>query len=256
MIHPGLIGLSALALIGMSACGGKSAQSDSASGEDSQAQNGSDSSSDSPSGGDMAALPACGWPATLDPADGSTGQCVAARTYLECQGSKGGGEGCLSSDATQCPGPDPISGETFSACKDQCNADEYAVGCGGPGPGPWPAPPAGCRGLPSGPGGGSLSCCPCGATESPDSASDALVFTDDDGGSFACASSTCDGRAQVCEHVEGGPPPGVDFYACIPIPAVCDRDVSCACVTMALRGRGANECSAAGTDLTVQIDVP
>jgi hypothetical protein len=59
---------------------------------------------------------------------------------------------------------------------------------------------------------------------SPDSASDALVVTNDDGGIFACGSAaTCDGRHQVCEHVEGGVPPGVDFYECIPIPAACDR---------------------------------
>jgi hypothetical protein len=256
MIRVDWIGLAALALIGMSACGGKSAQSGPPSGKDSQAQNGSDSSADAPSGGDMAALPACRWPAILDPVDGSTGQCVAARTVLSCQGSTGGGEGCLSDDPTRCPGPDPIVGETFSACKDQCNSDEYAVACGGPGPGPWPAPPSGCRGLPTGPGGGSLSCCRCGPTESLDSASDVLVITDDAGGSFACGSSTCDARAQVCEHVQGGAPPGVDFYACIPIPAACDHDVSCDCVTTALRGRGANQCSAAGTDVTVQIDVP
>lgn len=86
---------------------------------------------------------------------------------------------------------------------------------------------------------------------------DALVVTNEDGGIFLCGSAlTCDGRSQVCEHVQGGPPPGVDFYECIPIPAACDSEVSCACVTAALRGRGAGACSAAGNHLTVQIDVP
>jgi hypothetical protein len=246
MIHRGSMGLVAFALIWMSACGGKAAQTDSTS---AGSQNG---------GVATASLPACSWPASLDPADGSMGQCVAARTYLACQGSNGGGEDCLSNNPTLCPGPNPVVGVTFSACKDQCNADEYAVACGGPGPGQWPAPPAGCRGLPSGPGGGSVSCCPCGQAESPDSAGNALVVTDDDGGTFACGTAaTCDGRSQVCEHVQGGAPPGgVDFYECIPIPAACDSEVSCACVTTALKGRGAGACSAAGSNLTVQIDVP
>lgn len=112
------------------------------------------------SDGNASALAACRWPASLDPADAAIGQCVAARTYLSCKGSKGGGQGCLSSDPTQCPGPNPVVGETFSACVDQCKANEYAVACGAAGPGPWPEPPTGCRVLPAGPGGGSISCCP------------------------------------------------------------------------------------------------
>jgi len=92
---------------------------------------------------------------------------------------------------------------------------------------------------------------------SADSASDVLIVTNDDGGIFVCGSAaTCDGRSQVCEHVQGGVPPGVDLYECIPIPAACDGDVSCACVTAALQGRGAGECSAIGSNLTVEIDVP
>jgi hypothetical protein len=76
-------------------------------------------------------------------------------------------------------------------------------------------------------------------------------------GNFPCGSNAnCDGRSQVCEHVEGGPAPGVDFYACISIPADCESDVSCACVTNALKSRGAAGCSASGNSVTVQIDVP
>jgi hypothetical protein len=58
---------------------------------------------------------------------------------------------------------------------------------------------------------------------SPESASDAPVVTNDDGGfGFVCGSvARCDGRSQVCEHVMGGAPPGVDFYECIPIPPAC-----------------------------------
>jgi hypothetical protein len=102
-----------------------------------------------------------------------------------------------------------------------------------------------------------LAVAACSSVASSDTTSDALILTNDDGGIFACGGTpTCDGRSQVCEHVEGGPAPGVDFYACIPIPAACDSDVSCPCVTNALRGRGAGECSASGSNVTVQIDVP
>ena len=236
-------------LIGMSACGGASAQTGS---------HGSGVSTGSTvDATGAAALMACSWPAGVDAGADSSGQCIAARTYLACQGSNGGGENCLSNDPTQCPNPNLTAGVTFSDCNDQCHADEYAVGCGGPGPGPYPAPPAGCRSLPSGPGGGTISCCPCGEAGTNDSGSDPLVWSDDDGGSFSCASAAaCDGHLQVCEHVLGGPPPGADFYACIPIPASCESDVSCACVTSALRGRGASDCAAAGSNITVQIDVP
>jgi hypothetical protein len=252
MICRDWVTLAALALMAVSACGGKAAQSDSSSGSDSGAQSGSNSS-----GGVTTTPVACDWPASLDPSDGAIGQCIAARAYLSCEGSTGGGEDCLSNDPSQCPGPNPIIGVTFSGCKDQCAVDEYAVACGGPGPGPWPAPPVGCRDLLPGPGGGTVSCCPCAGPDSADSGGDTLVVTDDDGGSFACGNgATCDGRSQVCEHVEGGAPPGVDFYGCIPIPSACDRDVSCACVTTALRGRGADQCSATGSNVTVQIDAP
>lgn len=112
--------------------------------------------------GAVTTLPACTWPAAFDPRDAATGQCTAARLYLSCVGSNGGGEGCLSNDSMECPGPNPTPGVSYSHCTNQCRPDEYALGCGGPGPGPWPQPPPACRALPSGPGGGSISCCPCG----------------------------------------------------------------------------------------------
>lgn len=84
--------------------------------------------------------------------------------------------------------------------------------------------------------------------------------SDADGGSpgrFACGSaSTCDGRTQLCEHVQGGAPPGVDMFACIAIPTACEHNVSCACVGDALSGRGATTCVATAGNLTVHIDVP
>jgi hypothetical protein len=272
MIFRDSMGLAACALIWMSSCAGKSAQSDSGSGG--TAQNGTDASAeDATGGGTTVGLPACTWPASLDAADGETGQCVAARAYLSCKGSNGGGELCLSNDPTQCPGLNPIVGTTFFGCVDQCAADEYAVGCGGPGPGPWPQPPAGCRSLPSGPGGGSVLCCPCDQVALPDAASDAPVLRDVDGdadaaksgeggsdagaGSFDCGGTmTCDGHSQLCEHVQGGPAPGVNFYQCSPIPAACMADVSCTCVTSALALNGATSCAATGGNLTVQIDTP
>jgi hypothetical protein len=248
MIHRGSIRLVVVALIGVSACGGKSAQTGSTSVDGSSGQEVSDSSTGSQNGDDAETLAACPWPPSLDPVDASNGACIAARTYLLCKGSNGGAEGCLSNDPTRCPGPNLTVGVTYSACKDQCTAGEYAVACGGPGPGPWPDPLPGCRGISDGPGGGTLSCCPCGQGGAPEAEA---------GLSFNCGgTSTCDGHTQVCEHVQGGVPPGVDYFACIPIPSGCDGGASCACLIGALRGRGATACSGAAGELTVEIDVP
>ena len=94
---------------------------------------------------DAQSLPACSWPVLLEPPDSTIRLCVAARAYLACKGSKGDTELCSSSDLTQCPGPDAVPDETFSECEDQCDADVYAVECGGVGPAPSPPLPAGCR---------------------------------------------------------------------------------------------------------------
>lgn len=106
--------------------------------------------------GNDGALPACTWPASLD--DAAPRQCSAARAYVACEFTGGGGgTDCMSNDSITCPGASGAS------CTDLCNAKEYAVGCGGVGPAPSPPLPAGCRGLPSGPGGGVSGCCPCGS---------------------------------------------------------------------------------------------
>ena len=118
MIRRGLLGLVVAALIGVSACGGKSAQTGSTWVDGSSAstptgwtwdassgQEVADSSTGSQNGDDAETLAACAWPPSLDPVDASNGACIAARTYLWCQGSNGGGEGCLSNDPTRCPGP-------------------------------------------------------------------------------------------------------------------------------------------------------
>jgi hypothetical protein len=216
------------------------------------------SSTRSETGDASRVLAACGWPASLDRgADGAIGQCVAARTYLACTASDGSGENCLSDDPTQCPGPNPVIGVTFGSCRDLCKTNEYAVACGGVGPGPWPSPPAQCRTLPPGPGGGSVACCPCGS-DAPrsDAAGDMSTTPIDASDPFDCGGTvTCDAASQVCQHVAGGVPPGVDLYSCSPIPTACAGDLSCACVAAAL-SPGAGRCTAAGAHLTVQIDVP
>jgi hypothetical protein len=164
----------ASSLITGSACGGPSAQGGTPDDRVSVSVEDSDASAvdGSPNGAAAASTPtaACGWPATLAGLGEVAGnRCVAGRVYLSCSGSTGGGELCLSDDSTRCPGPNPVVGETFSNCQDQCHSEEYGVACGGPGPGLYPDPPAGCRQLPSGPGGGTVWCCPCFDAGSPDS---------------------------------------------------------------------------------------
>lgn len=196
---------------------------------------------------------ACSWPSTLDRSDASPGQCVAARAYLTCSAADGSGEGCLSDDVSQCPGPS-ATGQTYGNCQNLCGPQEYAVACGGPGPGPWPAPPAGCRNLPASPSGGTISCCPCevdvGAAGAGGVGAQAQA-TFDCGGTATCATGS-----QVCESVAGGAPPGVNFYACIDMPSACAADQTCACVVDQLKGRGAGACSADGAAITVGISVP
>lgn len=126
---------------------------------------GGHSSTNVSSVGAVTALPLCTWPATFDPADATPGQCRAARVYLSCKGSNGGGEECLSDNLVECPGPNVTPGVSYSNCENQCQPGEYALACGDAGPGPWPQPPAVCRALPSGPGGGTFSCCPCEASK-------------------------------------------------------------------------------------------
>jgi hypothetical protein len=103
-------------------------------------------------------MPACPLAATGAP---GSRRCRSARTYLECKGSDGGAQLCLSDDPSQCPGPNPVVGVTYSDCMNQCRPDEYGAACG-PGPAAVPDPPAGCRLLPPNPGGGWTACCPCG----------------------------------------------------------------------------------------------
>jgi len=119
-------------------------------------------------------VPACSWPAIYD-APGVSGQCQASRAYVQCTGSDGTFEGCPSDYLTQCgSGPNMNGPVTYSDCKDQCAADEYALSCGGIGPAeadaaaPASNPPAACHMVSANPGGSVLYCCPCGPGEPAD----------------------------------------------------------------------------------------
>jgi hypothetical protein len=80
---------------------------------------------------------------------------------------------------------------------------------------------------------------------------------DDAGDVFDCGgTTTCDASFQICQHVSGGAPPGVNVYSCTEIPTECAGQLSCVCVTTALQNRGAGGCSATGNQITVQINVP
>jgi len=127
------MGLVALAVVG--ACGGKSTREISPS--------------------------ACEWPESFDPPDATSGECQSARFHLWCQGTTGGGMGCLSDDPARCPEQDALPGVNYPNCQSQCHSNEYAVRCGGIGPEPGPQPPSQCRTLPQSPGGTQFACCPC-----------------------------------------------------------------------------------------------
>jgi hypothetical protein len=121
-------------------------------------------------------FPACAWPAvyaTAAAASGAGGACYAGRAYLSCTASNGGGgEGCLSDNLTQCPGPS-ATGLTYSNCQDACQPDEYVLMCGSIGggqgnPSPTSTPPAACHlSTAINPGGREPYCCPCVAGGGP-----------------------------------------------------------------------------------------
>ena len=64
----------------------------------------------------------CTWPASLNPQDASSGQCVAARTFLTCTNAN-----CISDDFTRCSNPLITSAGT---CQNQCSSTEYGIECG------------------------------------------------------------------------------------------------------------------------------
>jgi len=113
-------------------------------------------------------LPTC---PLFDPADASFMGCGAARAYVNCTASNGGGMACLSNDPTQCltggamasPGCSSSGGCASSfTCSDGCNADEFGVSCGAIGPSAGPSVPSTCRTVAPTPAGVVFACCPCG----------------------------------------------------------------------------------------------
>jgi len=131
-------------------------------------------------GSRQGSLPACGWPASLGPGDGSAYGCTAARMLLICNTPGGGGADCISNDPTTCFPPGATSGAGSSSgggssdaapvdgggsgCVNQCSPGEYAVACFpppalGPAAGMAPLPPSACRLVL---GRDLLYCCPCG----------------------------------------------------------------------------------------------
>jgi hypothetical protein len=109
-------------------------------------------------------LPAC---PLLDPADASYQGCAAARAYVNCTATNGGGAACLSND--QCRGIDITSFGCSSSggcasgitCSDACNSNEFGVACGAVGPAGGPPIPSTCRSTSVTPGGIVFGCCPC-----------------------------------------------------------------------------------------------
>jgi hypothetical protein len=109
-------------------------------------------------------LPACTWPASLDQADATKGECRAARSLLSCRLTAGATALCLSddpNDVKRCPDND-VAAQTV-ACDSLCAQGEYAVACGKAGPSTTPSPPPGCKDSRVTPGGVVYSCCPCGS---------------------------------------------------------------------------------------------
>jgi hypothetical protein len=115
-------------------------------------------------------LPACSWPASLDPPEDAGGwSWSVGRTYIACDDGNDF-EDCISPDGVTCPGPNGIPGATLTNCKNLCKADEYAVSSGGPpaflpdggftNP-PEPNLPASCRFLSANPAGVAMYCCAC-----------------------------------------------------------------------------------------------
>jgi hypothetical protein len=152
---------SVLACLVLTACGGATAPSQKTSdSSDSSDTSDTSTSSDSSTAAAETGGSSCMHATALD--DGGPGACSVALAYLECTYPSGAGCGCLSDDPTACPGCGPSEGAT---CKNHCNANEYAVACGGP-----PSPnsnvvyqdvPDACVGASYTPAGVVFACCPC-----------------------------------------------------------------------------------------------
>jgi hypothetical protein len=152
------------------ACGGEATESPSL-GNGSQNQTGPDASTDAGGGEESVTVTQCSWPASLNPPeDAGPWSWVVAHYYLSCKDGALN-VNCLSNTPTTCPSivTAPVGGSATD-CVDQCNADEYAVGAGGPPQQlpdggftfpPTPVLPTNCRTVGSTGAGSFYSCCPC-----------------------------------------------------------------------------------------------
>jgi hypothetical protein len=144
-----------LACLVLTACGGATAPS-----QKNSASSDALTSSDSSTAAAETGAAECTRATELD--DAGAGACSVALAYVECTYPSGAGCGCLSDDPTACPGCGPSEGAT---CKNHCNANEYAVACGGP-PSPnsnvvYQDAPDACVGASYTPAGVVFACCPC-----------------------------------------------------------------------------------------------
>ena len=111
------------------------------------------------------ALPACPMLASLNSTDAAEVSWSTGRMLLNCTYTGGSTEGCLSNDATGCPGPPLTTDGDLVGCSDLCAADEYGLSYGGVGPLAAPPSidlPAGCGSGRYTPAGVAFYCCPCG----------------------------------------------------------------------------------------------
>lgn len=104
---------------------------------------------------------------SLDDVDSGVRACVVGQAHVQCYFSSGAGYGCLSDDPTTCSIFGPENGAT---CTNDCEANEYAVSCGGP---PKYTSPDGsigfsyqevpevCKIIVGNPSGNVIACCPC-----------------------------------------------------------------------------------------------
>jgi hypothetical protein len=98
--------------------------------------------------------------------------------------------------------------------------------------------------------GADCSCTPAGCTCN----QQFFVSCVDGGASADLACGPYDCRAdQYCEHGTGGAPPGVDNYACKPLPATCSAGATCACLA---NEPCATECEAGPNGVTLTCLYP
>ena len=106
-----------------------------------------------------AALGMCGHAAGLS--DGGPHACVVGKQYVTCDSPSGRGCACVTDDASCADCAAPVG----STCQNNCEANEYALGCGGllPGDASFTAPviPPGCHVIDSSFSGEGYYCCPC-----------------------------------------------------------------------------------------------